>query len=670
MPALMRRSASLLSALLLLTPACKDREDPGATGTKVTAESDYDATTPIDDESFRFRLALPGPGWKLLRKADIRRMLPDAVAGAVSPEGLFGGVIVEKLPGITLDQAVALVGAALPQAIVELDEATTVGDLPARRTCFTAMIEGTNFRYVRVLFLREGHLYQLLAWGQAADTPVAKLDPFIAAFSLTEGEIRGPVDDRPPVEQADGVTWQIRDGRFQSVVSGLALAPPGSWRYLVGQELAQVNAEAELAMAHTDSSFYFAVISERYEDADPAGLVATIRASLAQNVGPAEAEITRTVAGHAVPFMRHRTPSSLEFLVGVLASDGAVTQVMTWYPEVTREPAVAAFEELLRGMTKLSAPERDSLREQLLARKGVVRKAAPQSAFMGDEFRDFAHLVTWTKPRGLYEVHVGDEARTELPSAVLQLRAPVEGVYAHVEVVEGASDRVDELHEGIAGPLADRRDERSDIEGVAVRRSFGTARLGDVAFRYGVQSAAHQGHAVVMTAWGPAAAATVPASIEAVLRGLGLPAKLPEITTEGGRFIDHHYGLSVQEPAGWARRDATPGGVGQGRFVQWTQGRGELGLLTVVSQGFSADEEWMAAFTEQTLRDLVASEAPRGKPESSDSTLDGRRSRRLVYPDVQVEIVVDDSALTMIIAANVDAAVAERFRGSVRWHEQ
>lgn len=659
-------SAPLLSALLLFAPACK-REDPGATGTKVTAESDYDATEPIDDEAFRFRLTPPGPGWKLLRKQDIRRMLPDAVAGATSAGGVFGGVIVENLPGLTLDEAVTLVSANVPQAIAEQEGETTFVGLPAHRAVFTAEIEGSNFRYLRILFLREGYLYQVMAWGLASTSPLSALEPFATAFSLTEGEISGEVDDRPPVEVADGVTWQIRDGKFQSVVSGLALEPKGAWRYLVGQELSQVNAEAELALADASASAYFCVISERYEGGDPAGMVATIRSSLAQNLGPAELEKTRSVAGQEVPFMRHRTASSLEFLVGVIAVDGAITQVMTWYPEAVRESAVPAFETLLGGMTMLSAGERDALREQLMAREGVVWKAAPRSAFLGEQLRDFQHELTWDQPRGLYEVHLGEEARTKSANAVLSLQAPLEAVYAHVEVVEGDADRVSFFHEGIAGAFHDRRDERDVVDGVVVTRSFGTEQYEGVEFRYGVASAAHAGNTVVMTAWGPASSPTVPASIDGVLHGLGFPARLPETTVEGGRFIDHHYGVAVQEPVGWVRSDATPEELGQGRFVQWKQGRGELGLLTVVSQGFSDDPEWMASFAEQTMRDLLATRAPLGKPESSASTIDGQPSRRLVYPDAQLEIAVRSGSMTMIIMVNVDATVADRFRQSVRW---
>ena len=138
------------------------------------------------------------------------------------------------------------------------------------------MIEGANYRYVHVIFLREGYLYQLMGWGLASSVEFADLDPVISSFALTEGEIRGPVDDRPPVTQADGPTWQIREGEFRSVVSGLVVEPTPGWRILVGRELAQINPEAELALTNAEQNAYFTVITEHYGVGDPAGLVAEI----------------------------------------------------------------------------------------------------------------------------------------------------------------------------------------------------------------------------------------------------------------------------------------------------------------------------------------------------------------------------------------------------------
>lgn len=669
-----RRRALEISVIawFVVTPGCKTREDPGATGTKVTAESQYDATEPIVDDDYRFRLGSPGRGWKLLRKPDMRQVMPDAVAGVMGPGGEFGGVIVEKAPGLTLEQAMSLVSGSIPQAIVESERDLEFAGLPAHRTHYTAVIEGANYRYVHVLFVREGYLYQLLAWGLAANVDFSDLDPFIAAFSLTEGEIRGPVDDRPPITEADGPTWQIRAGQFQSVISGLTLTPTPGWRYLVGRELTQVNPEAELALTNAEHNAYFALISERYGSGDPAGLVSVIRANYEQNMGSPEPEATRSVAGRSLEFSRHHV-ASLEFLVGVVAADGAVTQVLAWYPEAAREPALAAIEPVLAGLTQLSESEREALAEQLIAREGVVRKVATSTAFVADEFRDFAHAITWQQPRGLYDVHIGDElaAKPNGSNLVLELESPLDGVYAELEVFEGEADRVGVRHEEAAGMLGERRDEAGIVTGTSVSKSFGTADLAGTDLRYAVLSAAHGGHAVTLTVWAPLHAAT-PERLSAVLDGLGLPASLPETSTKGGRLLDHRFGLSVEEPSGWTRKDATPGSIGQGRVSEWrnARGRGELSLVSMSSDFFSDDEAWMASFMEQSMRDMVATKHALGQPESSADSLGGRRSRRLVYPDAQLEIVVFGDSLTMIVMVEVDDEIAERFRRSLRWTDE
>ena len=659
--------AWLVVAIVVVAPACKSREDPGATGTKVTAESDYDATEPIVDDNYRFRLTSPGTGWKLLRTVDMRQMMPDAVAGLVGPAGQFGGVIVEKAPGFTLEQAAGLISSSIPQAVLESERDLEFVGLPAHRSHYSAMIEGANYRYVHVIFLREGYLYQLMGWGLASSVEFADLEPVISSFALTEGEIRGPVDDRPPVTQADGPTWQIREGEFRSVVSGLVVEPTPGWRILVGRELAQINPEAELALTNAEQNAYFTVITEHYGVGDPAGLVAVIRANFEQAMGTSQVEATRRVAGHAVEFSAYHM-SSLEFLVGIIVADGSITQVLTWYPEAAREPALVVIEQLMAGITELSGPEREALATQLRAREGVIRKVAPRSAFLADEFRDFAHAITWTQPRGLYEVHIGDELINK-PNVVLQIAAPIEGVYAELAVFEGEADRAGEYHESFASGLSDRRDESGSITGVPVSKSFGISTLDDRQLSYALLTAAHHGHAIVLSVWSPVQAAS-PETLAAVSSGLGLPAALPETSVAGGRFLDHRFGMSVEEPSGWVRRDSSPSTFAQGRVTEWKQGSGELSVVSMSSGSFSDDEAWLASFMEQSLRDNLASKHALGKPETSVGSIAGRRSRRLVYPDAQIEIVVAGESLTMVVMVQVDDELAERFRGSIRWTDE
>jgi hypothetical protein len=154
-----------------------------------------------------------------------------------------------------------------------------------------------------------------------------------------------------------------------------------------------------------------------------------------------------------------------------------------------------------------------------------------------------------------------------------------------------------------------------------------------------------------------------------MLDGFHLPASLPETSTRDGRFLDHRFGVSVEPPSSWRRRDGTQD-LGQGRLVEWTQGASELSLVLVNSSGISDDEAWLASFMEQSLRDMLARKHQLGKPEQSAGMLDGRPSRRLVYPDVQVEIVVEGYTLTMLVMAGASDEVMTRFRSSFRWNDE
>ncbi|MCH9682151.1 MAG: hypothetical protein K0V04_12005, partial [Deltaproteobacteria bacterium] len=199
------------------------------------------------------------------------------------------------------------------------------------------------------------------------------------------------------------------------------------------------------------------------------------------------------------------------------------------------------------------------------------------------------------------------------------------------------------------------------------QRSFGTGLVEGLEFRYAVQSAAHNGNAVVFTVWGPAAHGGMDEALTAALDGVGYPTVLVPTEVADGRFVDHQYGVSMAELSGWTRSDKTPAGLPIGRFIEWTKGGAEVGLLMVSADTFSEDGDWVASFAEQSMRDLLAHKQALGKPESSQDVLDGHPSRRLVYADAQVEVAVRNSVLYMFIAANTDAATVAGFRGSVRW---
>lgn len=645
---------------LLLLAACKSREDPGARGTKVTAESSYDATETIDDEHYRFRLALPGPGWKLMREPDMRRIQPDARAGAFSTAGHFGSVIVERLPGATLEQAATLLEQAEPGAIVESQEVLEFQGLPAQRSVFVFDIETTRFRYVRVIFMRGEFLYQLLGWGQVDRTAPDDFTPFFAAFTLTEGEVRVPEVREQVLEQAEGITWEIRAGEYRSVMTELVLRPSAGWRYVMGKDLAVLNAEAELGLAHAGSTATLMLLPKRTRRS-VGDATAAARHDYETTMGSWTLEQTREISGHAVEFVRFADDPSLEYLLGVLPRERSVVEVWLWYPKSTRDEALVAFEAALRGVGALPLADVEALTQRLLARDGP-RKLATNSAFDGRVFRDFAHALTWTPPPGLFRVRIGDEL-IDRPDVALFAEEQLEGLALELHVHAGASASVADLHEGWASVLEERRDDVVELGLVSGSTSIGVIRGEGPDTVQGVVSLAHRGDAITLVAWGESVTVSHD-ELERALVGLRLHAELPEVEHVEGRCIDHRYGFSVVPPRGWASKSPVATKTAQMRSLVWGHGRSEVLVMAFVS-AFMPDEAWMQSFMEQTLRDAVAAEHPKGEPERLEGTLDGRRSRRLVYPDQQIEIVSDGTLMIMLLGVRADDEM-ERFRASLR----
>src|SRR5215831_4942505 len=73
-------------------PACKARPSKGQ------------RSEPIVDQDLRFSLKAPSDEWRLIQRAEMRGISPDAVAGAQNTKtGVYGAIIVEQIPGVKLD---------------------------------------------------------------------------------------------------------------------------------------------------------------------------------------------------------------------------------------------------------------------------------------------------------------------------------------------------------------------------------------------------------------------------------------------------------------------------------------------------------------------------------------------------------------------------------------
>ena len=68
----------------------------------------------IENKDYNFRLKLPNKDWVLFEESQVKQFSPDAAAGAFKNTGIFGVVIVEKLPNIEIDTYMDMIIGAMP----------------------------------------------------------------------------------------------------------------------------------------------------------------------------------------------------------------------------------------------------------------------------------------------------------------------------------------------------------------------------------------------------------------------------------------------------------------------------------------------------------------------------------------------------------------------------
>jgi hypothetical protein len=645
----------------------ENREEREANAKKVTADSTVDATDPIVEENFRFRLVPPGPTWKLLREQDASRLNPDAIAAAMESDGeAFGVILVERVPGTTLEQAVALIWQDdLPDLEVSSEEDLEFQGRPAKRRVFTASRQGMPFRYVSTVFLHQDHVYQLMSWSQTTKALEPLMD-FQEAFELLDGEVVGRHVVRESVSQFDGVGWRIREGRYESTLSGLRSRLPEGWRFVVGTELEQLGSDAEIVFTHDQSSIFAALVVERVAKDRRDELAALSRQGFEQNVGaPVGEPITREVAGQRVELRRYGMPP-LEYLHGTYLDDKSITTLAMWYPSGFAEAAAGHIDAMLLGFEKLPDSERARLHEELIEAPTSQRRFTANRAYRAGEFLDFEHQLRWTKPPGLWQVAGFDKALDHSKDTVLFAIDVDVGVYAALEVFASDSTPEGTLTNLIEGDEVLSR-ETVEVDGLTVHRAWTIDQSASPQTNYAFSITSRDGKLIAMIAW---AADDLPASrkaMEAAIAGLDYESNLEPAKLSGRVYDNVRYGVSFELPTGF---DGLPQNteLGPSQAAMWAKGDQLLMTLNIAGADTTDDEQWIASFFEQILRDRVSAEHPLGKPERSEGKLGTHTTRRLSWEQqgnkLSADIVVRGTLIYCMVYMGLSDAQQETVRTS------
>lgn len=623
----------LIPSVLLLwsvvaAPACKDR--PGRDETKLTASSTDDATQPLVDDDYRFELAWPGAGWKIMHEADIRKLVPDAVAGVINGEALFGAIIVESAPGAVLEEFTDLLVEQMPLEDKHVESRAHVrfAGLPAERYVISGRLNGVWFRFVNHVFVRDRFVYQLLGWGQREQlsTSGKELQPYFDAFALRPGEVKVRVP--APIKQAAGVGWRVRDGVFESAITQLRVHPTGDWRLMLGDSLARSSRDAEVGIAHANPDVYIIVIAERAPPAESrAKFEAQVRSKLEGERG---APYHAAFAGADLDMIRVTTTTGvkLEFLHGIRYANDQAVQIQAWYHAADRERALKVLPAGLAAFEGIPDAEAGALAGELERARDAQVAVGASYSLRGGVYRSFASGWQWKKPAGLWRISTGDDARKLHPDAELSLYQQSKFIYAMVmpQSIDAGGDAFHQMV--LAANPGTRRGHRTvgDARVTILDRDTEAG-----TFRYHIATLVKHGLGLQIMFWGqPVDMDASWSDIDAAIAGFSI-APLEQTTREGGELVDHRFGFAVRVPEGdFQLSDQTPPGVDAiSRIVMWERGGRSFGALALYFPTASLpDEAWMLDYLEQILRDRVGA-ALSTRATRSDATLAGRPARHL-----------------------------------------
>ena len=436
-----------------------------AVGAGATAFARQDVTTAlIEDTDYQFTLRRPGRDWILLPEAEVQALSPDAVAGArlQSKSSVHGFIIVEPYPTADLDAYVKLVYGNMSvegKHIVQQRD-TTIQGVAAKSLLIEGKANGLDVRYQLVAFVRGGFAYQLLGAGLAAVTASdgSSFAPFFAAFGLLDGPIQARVSERSTPDMVR-TSWRVRSNVFESAASGVRLAPPSGWRLVVGDELREMNDDAEVGMIHGgDVAIYLTITSEMAAGVDAAALTEQYVKGLTQGHGvkgdrTSEARVLdepitfRVVESTAA---QGYDMSLATFWVGPIAC-----QLNVWYATSDAKRAWPVIRSALASIETLAADELQALRDALQTTGYRHQSVGPTHVLRNGIMQDFETGVRWSTPPGLAKVLSGQAARAQAGESMLWIEEPSLGLFGLLRYDRGLSMDAAAYHNAVLETMWD-----------------------------------------------------------------------------------------------------------------------------------------------------------------------------------------------------------------------
>lgn len=665
----------------LLATACGE----GGAAPSAPAASAAGAASVQHGEPPGFTLTRPGPGWLLLDAEAARGLVPDALAGAISTDGVTG-VVLDRPPsseGPARDAEALVASLRLDDLSAQPAQACELAGVAARRILATGSTAGVSLRYAAIVATRASRSVQMLAWTDAA-RPCANGDcftPFVSALSWTESA-PAPSASATVAAQAEelGVGWRLHEGTFESARSGLRLRAPEGWRLVVGRELAAIDPSADVELRTRDGSVRLTLRSApsaaepgarsqpmEVPPAPGAPLGARLCAAPAMTP-PTKPALTPLRLGALDWQLAPAELSPASAFIATTTHEGRCLLLDARAPAAQRgQPALELASQALGAVSYLSAGELRPLNDALGQVGEPHEEVGTDFTLRAGTYVDFRWRFAWERKTGPWQLRPGDTARQLGSDVRLVLEHATLGIRAALAAESAPSDTAASFHERAvrrwlalpagahAPPLPKATSER--LAEHDVLSSERESLIEGSSIRSRVSTLLEDGRALTIVVSAPSSVWAPHAdTVAAPAAGLQLRPSVVPLENKGEEYRDHRLGFGVRVPSGWAHSDVTPPELAAtGSFVRWEQDGRWLGVLAVCLPGAAGATSTIDSTVGELLRGAVSPFA-RGAPVSTEQPIAGVTARRLAWGALgqRLEVAVLRRRGTVVALLGVD----------------
>lgn len=632
----------------------------------------------IEDEDYCFRLRRPARAWRLLDEEKVGNVVPDAVAGAVSPRGVYGVVIIEPAAGADLDAlAQTLVdGMPLEDRNVFSDEHLEYLGRPARRIGVEGRINDVMARYRLTLFEHMGFAYQVNVFTAALRGRAweGDFEAFENALGLLDGQPKARNPERT-TRDLTGPGWRVKGGTFESAAHALRVAPKAPWSLIVGSELRDLNGDAVIGLQCSAPEAYVIVIAETWGGGPSQAFETFLHRQFLEGMESPASEVKRRVEalGETVEFsvVDANIGIDIRFWYGIRILERTCYQIQAWYPTAQEDLVEKLLEGAIGGIERMEASETRALHAELSRSLATRTRVGPEYALRGGTYRDFAHDFTFTHPKtGYWEIRTGQEAREENADCTITMEELRAGMYGQVICERDLALTPQAFHQvavnsvwGEGSETATAEPETLELDGITARRHAARFGTGDMELWYELVTVVHRDSSLQLIAWGLLESREQISQAATGMRsGFAFPrGGLKSVDRTPARHTDHRLGFEVAlEGLHPPLQDATPAAIrAVGTVLLSARADGVTGYLALCGLTDDQDE----SFFLDLMEDLMARGSRRWTdvtPKRESVTWRDQDATRLTWerPDstMRALLVWRDRTLYVVLEAHTNDA--------------